>query len=302
MEILVVGSIALDNVETPRGKVKNALGGSATYFSFAASLFASVNIVGIIGDDFPSEYLDLFKKRGINLEGIEIRKGKTFRWEGKYEGNMAEAQTLRTELNLFSEFEPTLPLNYRKIDIVFLANIAPSLQLRVLKQLTHPQLIVCDTMNCWIRETRPELVEVFKNSKIIILNEGELKEFAGETNLIKASRAVLGLENHPRLIVKRGENGAVLFWDNSLFIVPGYPLEEVVDPTGAGDAFAGGSLGWLASQSSFSEFTLKESIIYGNVIASFVVENFSLQGLVKIGKETIKERVNALKKMTVLEK
>ena len=277
MSILAVGSVGLDSVETPAGKVENALGGSAIYFSTAASFFYdSIRLVAVIGDDFPQAHLDFLQTRGIDVEGIErIKGGKTFRWGGSYIEDLNSAVTLFTDLNVFADFQPKLPNTYKTTPYVFLANINPELQLNVLEQITNPQLVVCDTMNLWINNSRDALMQTLKHVNILILNDGEVRLLTGEGNLIRGAKEILTY-GPKRVIVKKGEHGAMTLTNSTFFAAPAFPLEEVFDPTGAGDSFAGGFMGYLATTGDTSEETIRRAIIYGTVVASFNVQDFSL--------------------------
>ena len=240
MSIVVVGSVALDSVETPVGKVESALGGSATYFSTAASFFTKgVKLVGVVGDDFPQEHVDFLRSRDIDLTGLERVSGKTFHWSGRYGENLNVAETLSTELNVFETFAPKLPESYRDTQYVFLANINPELQMDVLKQVRNTKLVVCDTMNLWISERRAELLETIKHVDIFVLNDGEARQLTGESNINKAAKKLLDC-GPERVIIKKGEHGSVSFTGTSYFAAPAYPLDSILDPTGAGDTFAGG--------------------------------------------------------------
>ena len=289
MSILVVGSVALDTVETPSNRAEEALGGSATYFAVAASFFARVNLVAIVGDDFPGDYLSLLKGRSIDLRGLEIRKGKTFRWKGRYGTDPNERETLSLCLNVFENFHPQLPPDYRSSDYVFLANIDPNLHLKILKQLTNPKLIAGDTMNIWIEKKREALLQMLTKVDIFILNDSESRMLTGEKNLIKAGRALLSLG--PRVaIIKKGEHGALLFSGSDYFAAPAYPVESLGDPTGAGDSFAGGFLGYLDKNGRVDKGNLRKAVIYGSIMASYTVEGFSLERLKLVTEEDIEGR------------
>ena len=277
MSILAVGSVGLDSVETPAGKVENALGGSAIYFSTAASFFYdSIRLVAVIGEDFPQTHLDFLQTRGIDVEGIErIQGGKTFRWGGSYTEDLNSAITLFTDLNVFADFQPKLPNTYKTTPYIFLANINPELQLNVLEQITNPQLVVCDTMNLWINNSRDALMQTLRHVDILILNDGEVRLLTGEGNLIRGAKEILTY-GPKRVIVKKGEHGAMTLTNSTFFAAPAFPLEEVFDPTGAGDSFAGGFMGYLATIGDTSEETIRRAIIYGTVVASFNVQDFSL--------------------------
>lgn len=297
MSLLVVGSIAYDTIETPTTKVEDSLGGSALYFSAAASLFTSVNVVGVVGSDFDASKISFLKKRGVNLDGLYMESGKTFRWGGRYFDDMNRRETLFTYLNVFERFQPVIPEHYKKSEFVFLANIDPELQLDVLKQINDPKLIVLDTMNFWISGKRKELEEVLKVVDIIVLNDEEAKELTGEMGLIKATKAIPAM-GPKSVIVKKGEHGAMLYHENEFFFVPAFPLDNVVDPTGAGDSFAGGFMGYLAKQGQTDLAALKKAMVYGSTIASFNVEDFSFKRLENLSMKEIKERVKIFKKMT----
>ena len=299
MGILVVGSVALDTVETLEGKVEDSLGGSATYFSVAASFFhQQIHLVGVVGDDFPSEYVDFLSKRGIDLQGLERSTGgKTFRWGGSYVSDLNAAETEFTYLNVFSDFDPKLPYTYQDTPYVFLANINPELQLRVLEQVHRPKLVVCDTMNLWIDISRPALMETLKQVDILILNDGEAKQLTEKKNLIQAGKEILTY-GPSRVVIKKGEHGAISLTKSEFFAVPAYPLTSVFDPTGAGDSFAGGFMGYLAAQNrSNDEQTIRQAIVYGTVVASFNVEDFSLNRQRTLTRQAIDDRFNRLKDM-----
>ena len=297
MSILVVGSVAFDTIETPYGRAEEVLGGSAAYFAVAASYFARVNLVAVVGADFPAHERAFLASRDIDLEGLEVRKGRTFRWSGRYHEDMNVRDTLDLQLNVFSDFSPVLPARYRNAPFVFLANINPGLQGGVLDQLTQPRLIACDTISHWIEGARPELAALLKKVEVLIINDEEARLLSGEHNLVRAARKILALG--PRtLLVKRGEYGVLLFSANSVFAVPAYPLEEVIDPTGAGDAFAGGFLGFLARSGDLSEANLRRAIVYGSVVASFVVEDFSLRRLHTLTRDDIDQRYRQFVSLT----
>ncbi|TMA51557.1 MAG: sugar kinase [Deltaproteobacteria bacterium] len=297
MSILVVGSVAFDTIETPYGRAEEVLGGSAAYFAVAASYFARVKLVAVVGADFPAHERAFLASRDIDLEGLEVRKGRTFRWSGRYHEDMNVRDTLDLQLNVFSDFSPVLPARYRNAPFVFLANINPGLQGGVLDQLTQPRLIACDTISHWIEGARPELEALLKKVEVLIINDEEARLLSGEHNLVRAARKILALG--PRtLLVKRGEYGVLLFSANSVFAVPAYPLEEVIDPTGAGDSFAGGFLGFLARAGDLSEANLRRAIVYGSVVASFVVEDFSLRRLHTLTRDDIDQRYRQFVSLT----
>jgi len=288
--ILVVGSVALDTVDTPFGKAIEALGGSATYFSLAASFFTQVNLVAAVGTDFPARYIRLFASRGIGLTGMKIAEGRTFRWTGRYGFDLNQAETLKTELNVFRTFWPSIPRSYLSSPFVFLANIDPDLQREVLGQVKKPRFVACDTMEYWITRKRKSLLKTLRQVDALLINEAEVRELSGEVNLVRASRKVFNMG--PKcLIVKRGEYGAVLFRKDSIFFVPGFPLEEVFDPTGAGDTFAGGFMGWLAKDDSTDSYTMKRAVIAGSVMASFAVQGFSVKYLLSLTKKAFSKRI-----------
>ncbi len=300
MSILVVGSVAFDSVETPFGKADEVLGGSGTYFSTAASYFADINLVAVVGEDFPDSHLDFMKERGINIDGLQKVEGKTSRWKGRYEYDLNQAHTLETHLNVFESFDPVIPDSYRDAEYVFLANIDPELQLKVVEQVRNPKLVACDTMNFWIEGKPDALKRLLKKTDIFVINEGEAREFTGESNLIKASRKILDY-GPTTLIVKRGEYGALMFSGQTIFSAPAYPLEDIFDPTGAGDSFAGGFMGYLANTENINEDGIRQAIILGSVMASFNVEDFSLNRLKNLTNEEIKERYGEFKRLTHFE-
>jgi sugar/nucleoside kinase (ribokinase family) len=292
--VLVVGSVALDSVKTPFGAVEEVLGGSASYFSTAASFFTEVSLVGVVGDDFPSEALGLFREREINIDGLERVRGKTFRWKGEYSYDLNEAITLDTQLNAFEHFRPKLPPSYRESPYVFLANIDPELQLEVLTQVKRPKFVACDTMNFWIQGKLDALKAVLRRVDLLTINEGEARQLAQEPNVVKAARAILRM-GPKALIVKRGEYGALMFNGSTIFFAPAYPLEAVYDPTGAGDSFAGGFMGYLANVDAVSEEAMRQAIIMGSTMASFNVESFSLERLRSLTYPDIRERFRAFR-------
>ncbi len=300
MSILVVGSVAIDSVETPFGVGENVLGGSATYFSTSASFFTDVNLVGIIGDDFPQEHIDFLKSRNIDLRGLVKADGKTFHWKGKYGYDLNEAQTLDTQLNVFQTFRPQIPVEYADTEYLILANIDPELQLEVLTQVKNPRVIACDTMNFWISSKPEVLKQVIAKVDFFIINEGEARQLSGEVNLVKAAKAILAM-GAKNLIIKRGEYGVLLFTKDSIFAAPAYPLEKVFDPTGAGDTFAGGFMGYLANTGNISDEGIRQAIIFGSVMASFNVEDFSLDRLRTLQYSEIDARYRSFKRMTHFE-
>ena len=299
MSLLVVGSIAYDTIETPAAKRENILGGSVPFFSYAASFFCPVQMVGAVGEDWLPEYTEMFRKLGIDTTGIEIVPGgKTFRWVGKYHENMNDRDTLETHLNVLGTFRPKLPENFRRSQFVFLANGAPSAGLSVLDQLQGADLVVADTMNFWIDNTRPELDALLKRIDGLIINDSEAKMLTGDTNVVTAARKVLTMG--PKfVIVKKGEHGAMFVSEYEIYVMPAFPTENVVDPTGAGDSFAGGMMGYFASQQgNLDSETIKNALAYGTIVASFGIEGFSLDRYKEINRADIDERREAFRKMT----
>ena len=300
MSLLVVGSVALDTVETPFGRVKDAPGGSALYFSAAASYFCSVKVVGVVGNDFPVESVDFLRKRNVNLDGLHVSDGDTFRWSGRYGYDLNERETIETRLNVFASFQPKILESYRDSEYVFLANIDPQLQLDVLKQVSRPKLVACDTMNFWIEGEKDQLLKVLGKADVVIMNDSEVRELAAEPDLLKASRRFLDI-GPDVVIVKKGEHGAIMVSKDSFFAIPAFPTELVFDPTGAGDSFAGGLMGYLASSEDVSEMNLRRAMVYGSVMASFNVERFSFERLKDLKDEEIKERFREFKRITYFE-
>ena len=292
-----MGTVALDSVQTPFGKTKNALGGSATYFSVAASFFSKVKLVAVVGTDFPPKFLNFLQSRNIDTKGLQIKKGKTFSWTGRYSYDLNNPQTLKTELNLLAGFHPRIPSGYQNERNVFLANIDPHVQLSLLKQLKSPQLVVADTMNYWIEHEKKALKQVLKKSDILILNDSEARQFSQEANLVKAARHLLNLG--PRLvIIKRGEYGCLLISKTFAFCIPACLLEKVLDPTGAGDTFGGGFLGYLDGCRKLNEASLRKAIVYGTIMASYVVESFSLNRMRRLKKNDIQARFKQFRRLT----
>jgi len=298
--VLVVGSVALDSVRTPFGEVTEVLGGAASYASVSASFFAPVRMVAVVGEDFSETHVASLAGRGVDLAGLQRASGKTFRWSGYYEYDLNHAHTVTTELNVFQTFRPELPEDYRHSACVFLANIDPALQLYVLDQVRHPRLVACDTMNYWIQNSRSQVLQVLARVDIALMNDAEVRQLTGEANLISAARRVLDF-GPGVVIVKKGEHGAVMLSRESYFAAPGYPLEEVRDPTGAGDTFAGGLVGYLARCADSSDAGLRRAIICGSVMASFAVEDFSLARLLRLSPEEIAERYHEISRMTHFE-
>ncbi len=289
--VLIVGSVALDSIKTPTEERLDLLGGAASYASLSASYFAPVNLVGIVGTDFPQAHLELFKSRPIDLAGLQVVEGKTFRWTGEYEADMNKRQTLHVELNVFETFRPRLPLNYRRTPTVLLGNIHPELQAHVLDQVESPRFVVADTMDLWIMTTRPELLALLPRVDLLVLNDSEARQLTGEENLIRAARAIIELG--PKYVaVKKGEHGCILLSRDDFFTCGAFPLETVQDPTGAGDTFAGGLVGHLASRSgetvAFAD--LKRAVVHGSLMASFCVESFSVDRVAGLSEHDIAQR------------
>jgi sugar/nucleoside kinase (ribokinase family) len=300
VSLLVVGSIAYDSVETPFGRVEDALGGAAAHFSAAATFFTKVRLVGVVGEDYDLAHLDFLKERGADLGGVTCAKGRTFRWKGRYGFNLNEAETLDTQLGVFADFKPELPKAYRKTPYVFLANIHPALQLDVLKQVEKPKFTAMDTMNFWIQGERAALEKTLAAVDMVVINEGEARQLSGEYNLIRAAQAILSY-GPTRLVIKRGEYGALLFTKDHIFASPAYPLESVFDPTGAGDSFAGGLMGHLARTGNLSNESLRLAIVLGSVMASFHVEDFSMDRNKRLVPEEIQARFRAFRALTQFE-
>lgn len=301
MAVLVVGSVALDTVETPFGKVTDALGGSAVFFSAAASIFCPVQLVGVVGDDYPVEALGFLRERGVDLSGLVQVEGESFRWSGAYSYDLNSRETLETRLGVFADFQPHIPEAFRDCEYVFLGNIDPGLQLEVLEQVNTPRLVGCDTMNYWIERRRDVLLDLLQRVDLLFVNDAEARQLAGDYNLLRAARWIH--ERGPRfLVVKKGEHGAVLFArDDWVFFAPGYPLDEVFDPTGAGDAFAGGFLGYLAWVGSLEPDDLRRAMIYGSAMGSYAVERFSIDRLRDLDANRVAERVREFRDMTAFE-
>ncbi len=300
MTVLVVGSVALDSVETPFGKADHVIGGSGTFFSASASHLSPVQLVGVVGDDYPMAQLEPLAKRGVDMAGLEQATGESFRWRGRYRHDLNSAETLETRLGVFSHFSPKIPEQFRNAPFVFLANIDPRLQLDVLRQVQRPKLVACDTMNFWIESRRPDIVELIKHVDLITLNDGEARQLTDCANLVKAARWIMA--HGPKMvIIKKGEHGAFLFKENSIFFAPAYPLEEVFDPTGAGDSFAGGFMGYIARTGDLSDANLRRAVVYGSAMGSFAVEKFSVQRLLEITPADIVARVAEFRKLVAFE-
>ncbi len=300
MNLLVVGSVALDSIETPFGKVDDVLGGSALYFSVAASLLTGVRAIGVVGDDYPMDQLQALSARGIDLSGVAQAPGESFRWRGKYSFDLASRETLETRLGVFADFRPRIPAAFRDTPFVFLGNIHPDLQLAVLDQMRAPQLVACDTMNFWIDSARDRLLEVLKRVDLLIVNDEEIRQLSEDWNVHRAARWVLS-RGPRRVVVKRGEHGALLVEPGRSFYCPAYPLEEVFDPTGAGDAFAGGLLGYVARTGDLSSEGLRRAMVFGSAMGSFAVARFSVAGFEGVTPAVLQHRVRSFKDLTQVE-
>lgn len=300
MSVLVVGSVALDTIETPFGLAEDAVGGSGTFFSAAASLFGAVRLVGVVGDDYPLEQLRFLEDRGVDLSGLEQRPGESFRWSGVYSYDLNSRETRETRLGVFADFQPKLPEHFRDAGFVFLGNIDPELQLDVLEQVHTPRLVACDTMNFWIEGKRDALLKLLRRVNLLMVNDSEARELSGDPNLLRAARWI---QRHgpEMVIVKKGEHGAVLFTDNLIFYAPGFPLEDVYDPTGAGDAFAGGFFGYLARVGTVDGNHLRRAMIYGSALGSFSVERMGVGRLIGLTSQEVHDRVQAFHAMTTFE-
>ena len=300
MTVLVVGSIALDSVETPFGRAENVLGGSAVFFAASASLLTDVQMVGVVGSDYPVDQLDVLAERGVDLTGIERAQGESFRWRGRYRHDLNTAETLETRLGVFSHFRPKIPEAFRDAPFVFLGNIDPRLQLDVLQQVHKPQLVACDTMNFWIESRRSDLLELLGHVDLITLNDAEARQLTEEANLVKAARWI---QSHgPKtVIIKKGEHGALMFGPRSVFFSPAFPLENVFDPTGAGDSFAGGFIGYLARCGAVTDTNLRRAVVFGSAMGSFAVERFSITRFLEISESDIAARVQEFHRLVSIE-
>ncbi len=294
--LVVVGSIGIDTIETPRERRESILGGSASYACAAASFFTRVGLVGVVGTDFPETYRELYRRFGIDLVGLQTASGQTFRWSGVYEANMDNRRTISTDLNVFASFMPELPALYRKAPYVFLANISPELQLHVMKQVERPRFVMMDTMDLWINTAKDALLKVIGKADLLTLNESEARHLSGEHNLPRAAQSLLAL-GPKYILVKKGEHGSILFSKKSIFLMPAFPLDEVADPTGAGDAFAGGLAGSLAVGGKITGAALRRAMLYGSVVASFGVQAFSLDRLGALDRAQIEERADLFRRM-----
>jgi sugar/nucleoside kinase (ribokinase family) len=299
-KLLVVGSVALDTVRTPFGEASEVLGGSATFFATSASYFTGVDLIAVVGQDFPEQHLTFLKSRGIDLSGLEHRTGETFRWKGEYTHQLNEAHTLDTRLNVFETFKPRIPERYQTSEMLFLGNIDPELQWEVLQQVKRPKLVACDTMNFWIERKREALWRVLEGVDVLIINDGEARALGQSPNLTHVAKQVLS-RGPKHLIIKRGEYGVLMFNQKQMFGAPAFPLEQVKDPTGAGDTFAGGFMGYLASTGNLSEASFRQAAIFGSVMASFTVEEFSLDRLRALSYKEIEARFREFKRLTHFE-
>ena len=300
MTVLVVGSVAFDTLKTPHGDVDKILGGAATHFSLAASFFTEAYIVAVVGEDFTQQERQVFEGRPIDLTGLEVAEGQTFRWGGEYSQDMNDRTTLFTELNVFENFRPKIPVKYQDCEYIFLGNIHPELQLEVLDQVKNPGVVAADTMNFWIAGTPEPLAELLKRVDVLLINDAEARQLSGEYNLVRAAEKVRAMG--PKiLVIKRGEHGVLLFGDGDRFAVPGYPLDEVIDPTGAGDTFGGGFMGYIASRGASSSETLRQAIVFGSVLGSFCVEDFGTRRLESLNREQVIDRYREFKRLTHFE-
>ena len=297
MSLLIVGTIAMDNIETPAGKVVDEIGGSAAYAALAASFSVPTAVVAIVGNDFPQDVLDRLAARGADLAGVKVGDGPSFRWSGRYHENMNNRDTLDTQLNVLTQFKPELPENFRDVEHVFLGNIDPELQMSVLKQLRRRKLVACDTMNFWLDSARPALLKLVAEIDLLIVNDEEARQLSGEHNLVRAAHAIRKM-GPKLLLIKRGEYGVLGFEQDSIFAMPAYPLEEVFDPTGAGDTFAGGCLGYLTKHGALTPGALRRGIAQGSVMASLVVERFGMRRLWEVSPADIEARYMAFVRLT----
>ncbi|MBN1504922.1 MAG: sugar kinase [Candidatus Eisenbacteria bacterium] len=300
MSILVVGSVALDTIKTPFGSCEEELGGSAAYFSVAAGHFDKVHMVAVVGTDFPTQHVEFFKERGLGLDGLQSMEGKTFRWHGEYGFELGEAKSLLTSVNVFEHFHPVIPVDLRDTEYVFLANIDPTLQMEVLEQMESPKFVACDTMNFWIMGKREELLRTIQHVDALILNDAEARQLTGEPNLLKAAKGIIAM-GPKMVIIKKGEHGALLITPEFKFSAPAYPVELLFDPTGAGDSFAGGFVGFMARCGECCEDTLRLAVMYGTVMASFAVERFGVKRLAELDTFSILDRLKELKKLSEFE-
>ena len=301
MSVLVVGSVALDSVETPFGRADDVLGGSGTFFSASASHLTPVQLVGVVGSDYPVEKLEPLARRGVDMAGLERAEGTSFRWRGRYRHDLNSAETLETHLGVFSHFSPKIPEQFRRAPFLFLANIDPRLQLDVLNKVERPKLVACDTMNFWIESRRPELLELLKHVDLITINDAEARQLTEQANLVKAARWIMA-RGPKTVLIKKGEHGAFMFTHDEVFFAPAYPLESVFDPTGAGDSFAGGFIGYLARTGDLSPANMRRAVIHGSAMGSFAVEQFSIGRLLEITKADIDRRVGEFHELVSFER
>ena len=300
MSVLVVGSVALDSVETPFGKADDVLGGSATFFSASASLLTKVSVVGVVGADYPVDRLEPLRKRGVDFSGLEQADGNSFRWRGRYRHDLNSAETLETHLGVFSHFSPKIPEKLKSSPYLFLANIDPRLQLDVLEQVRRPKLVACDTMNFWIQSRRPDLLKLLSHVDLVTLNDAEARQLTEKFNLVQAAQWIMS--RGPRhVIIKKGEHGAFMFTGSSIFFAPAFPLENVFDPTGAGDSFAGGFIGYLAATGDLSDANMRRAVIYGSVMGSFAVEKFSIERLLTVTRAEMDQRMRDMRRLVAFE-
>ena len=299
IKLVIVGSIGIDSIETPNAKEKNILGGSASYACVAASFFSNIGMIGVIGSDFPNSFKKLWKNMDINLDGLQIQEGKTFRWSGKYEENMDNRETISTELNVFENFQPSIPNSYKNVPYLFLGNIHPKLQLDVLNKMNSPKFVLIDTMDLWINTAKKELEEVISKSNMLTLNESEARLYTNKNDLICAAKELLKI-GPDYILIKKGVNGAILYSKDSIFLLHAYPVGACCDPTGAGDSFAGGLMGFLSKYDTINEKTIREAMTYGTITASFGIEEFSLNKFQKISKKDIDNRFSKFLKMFAL--
>ncbi|MCK4852144.1 MAG: sugar kinase [Candidatus Omnitrophica bacterium] len=297
MRVTVIGSVALDTVETPYGKREDVLGGSASYASLSASFFAPVNLISVVGTDFPKKYLAAFRKRDIDVTGVETKEGKTFRWKARYPADLSHAETLATGLNVFTDFKPSIPPNISSKDSLLLANIDPELQDRIFRSVKPEGIVACDTMNLWIEREKKALTRLLKKVDLFLLNDAEARQFSGEENLMDAARHIAS-KGARMVVIKKGEHGSLFFSGGVCFVVPAYPLQAVKDPTGAGDTFAGGMMGYLSRRSKITDRDLRRSLVYGSILASFAVERFSVDGLLKTSPEKVNDRYRHFRSLT----
>lgn len=296
MKLLALGTVALDTVKTPSGKRGDILGGSATHFSLAARFFADVNLVSVIGEDFPQKDLDFLRKKGIDVSSVRRQSGESFRWSGEYKGDLNEAITLNTHLGVLSAFSPEMNRAQREIKNIFLANVDPDIQMRLLNCIQSPRLVALDTMNYWINNKRESLFKILKKADIFLANDAEARAISGERHLVNAAKALK--KTGPKIVlIKKGEHGVIAYFDNSIFSLPAYPVEKLVDPTGAGDSFAGGFIGYLTKVRKINKNTIKKAVVYGTIIASFNVEGFGIERTSQLNLKEINDRVKQFKRI-----